>query len=146
MVRPPVDICRGTRPSQALGEYVAAADRGDCCGRDDRANARYRHEALGTIILLGQRLDLVRHSRDASIEMAPVRTEVLKHVDHAGRQLVRHGENIGHRGAQCPQPLAHRNAALEQEGADLVDHHWCAGKLGVRARDAAPEDQVVRLS
>ena len=58
----------------------------------------------------------------APVEMAPVRTEVLNHVDHAGRQLVRHGENIGHRGAQCPQPLAHRNAALEQKGADLVDH------------------------
>jgi hypothetical protein len=29
-------------------------------------------------------------------------------------------ENIGHRGAQRPQPLAHRNAALEQEGADVV--------------------------
>src|ERR1700683_5571585 len=86
----------------ALGEYVAPADRRDSCSRDDRANAR--------------------HGRDAFVEMAPVRTEVLDHVDHAGRQLVRLGENNWHLGAQRPKSLAHRDAALEQKGADLVDH------------------------
>src|SRR5205807_4039386 len=40
--------------------------------------------ALGSIILLGQRCDLVRHGLDALIEMAPVRAEILDHVDHAG--------------------------------------------------------------
>src|ERR1700687_3433 len=105
-----------TEPSteiSALGEHVAPADRGDCCSRDDRANARHRHEALGSVILLGQRLDLVRHGLDAPIEMAPVGAEILDHVDHAGRQLVRHREDNGYLGAQRPQPLAHRNAALE---------------------------------
>src|SRR5262249_4295649 len=42
----------------ALGERIAVADRSDCCGRDDRADARHSHEALGSVVLLGQRFDL----------------------------------------------------------------------------------------
>src|SRR3977135_701382 len=61
-----------TEPStkiSALGEHVAPTDRGDGCSRDDRTNARHRHEALGSVILLGQCCDLVRYGLDALIEM-----------------------------------------------------------------------------
>jgi hypothetical protein len=59
----------------------------------------------------------------------------------AGRQLVRHGENIGHRAAQRPQPLAHRNAAREQESADLVDLKWSASSPG-GARSFLPAREI----
>ena len=94
MARPPVEICRGMRPSEAPKslplENTSPLPIAATVAVDDRANARYRHEELGTVILLGQRLDLVQHGRDASIEIAPVRTEVLDHLNHAGRQLVHH--------------------------------------------------------
>jgi len=54
--------------------------------------------------------------------MAPVCAQVFDHVDHALRQLVGLGKHNRHLGTQSPQPLTYRNAALEQKGADLVDH------------------------
>ena len=105
IVRPPVDICRGTSPSQAPKSLplenasplpIAATVAVEMIG----PNAWYGHEALGSVILFGQRFDLIRHGLDAPIEMAPVRAESFDHVDHAGRQLLRHGEDNGQLGAE----------------------------------------------
>src|SRR6266700_4670465 len=68
MVRSTVDSCFGTSPSQApkvasLLEAGAIADRRHHGTRDDRADARHRHQALATLILLRQRFDLGRHAR-----------------------------------------------------------------------------------
>src|SRR6266567_7846161 len=70
MVRSPVDSCFGTSPSQApkvasLLEAGAIADRRHHGARDDRADARHRHQALATLILLRQCFDLGRHARNA---------------------------------------------------------------------------------
>ena len=68
-------------------------------------------------------LDLASHRIDALIEMMPVLHQAFDHVHHARREDIGAlGENVRQRLPQRTQPLAHRNPALEQEGADLVDH------------------------
>ena len=52
----------------------------------------------------------------------PVACQFLDHPHHAWRQgLGARGEDARQLGAQEAQPLPHRNASLQQEGADLTD-------------------------
>ena len=58
----------------------------------------------------------------SDIEPAPVLGQTLNEVYHARRQhFGRRSQNARQLGTQEPKSLTHRNAALEQEGADLVD-------------------------
>ena len=62
IVRSPVDICLGTNPSHApksrpFRERRAIADRGHHRARDDRSNARHRHQPLACRVLIGQCFD-----------------------------------------------------------------------------------------
>jgi len=75
----------------------------------------------GAVVGLRELLDLGGYSRDALIEPTPVGGEVLHQMHHARRQPVGQGERARQLGAQCPPALADGDAALEQEGADLVD-------------------------
>ncbi len=60
-------------------------------------------------------------SVDALVKVMQVRGEILDHVHHSRRQHIGAiGEKVRERLAQEAQILAHGNAALEQEGPDLV--------------------------
>ena len=83
MVRPPVDSCFGTSPSQApksrpLLEPGAGADRRHHGRRDDRSHAWHAHQALTVLILNSERFDLCGDRRDALIEPVPV----FHHIDN----------------------------------------------------------------
>ena len=59
---------------------------------------------------------------DALIEPAPVASQVLDQAHHAWRQHVGGcGKDAWQLGTQETLSLPHRNAALQQEGADLID-------------------------
>jgi hypothetical protein len=72
--------------------------------------------------LTGQRPDLAGESLDARIEPAPVSCQVLDDAQHAGREdISARRQDAWQLGAQETQPLPHRDASLQQEGADLID-------------------------
>ena len=72
--------------------------------------------------MLDQRFDVGGQTFDALVEPAPVAGQVLDHVHHARRQHVgARSEDLRKAGSQEAQPLAHRNAALQQKGTDLID-------------------------
>ena len=59
---------------------------------------------------------------DPLVEPAPVTGQVLDEPHHAGRQNIGwRGKDARQLGAQEALPLPHRNATLQQEGADLID-------------------------
>ena len=73
-------------------------------------------------VLTSQRFDLAGEALNARVQAAPVCRQVFEDTQHAGR------ERIGSRrkdarqlGPQETQPLPHRDAALQHEGADLID-------------------------
>jgi hypothetical protein len=71
---------------------------------------------------MGRRCDFGRQALDALIQPVPVACQFLDHSHHAWRQdLGAGGEDARQLGVQEAQPLPHRNAALQQEGADLID-------------------------
>ncbi len=73
-------------------------------------------------ILARNGFDLVRQALDPLIEPAPVASQVLDDPHHARRQDIRwRGQDARQLGTQEPLSLPHRNAALQQEGADLID-------------------------
>src|SRR4029453_14302667 len=89
---------------------------------DDAGEAGYRHQSIATFVLTGQRHDLAGEILDALIQPAPVSGKVLDDAQHA------RGEHVGalrqdawQLGPQEAQPLAHRNSALQQERANLID-------------------------
>src|SRR5215510_6501978 len=67
----------------AFRESIAGADRGHHRARDDRANARDRHQPLAALVLTSQPLDLAGEVFDALIETAPVGRQVLDEAQHA---------------------------------------------------------------
>src|ERR1700738_2187146 len=98
----------------AARHRIAGADRGHHRARDDRADARDRHQSLAAFVLTSQRFDLAGAALNARIEAAPVCRQVFEDTQHAGR------ERIGSRrkdarqlGPQETQPLPHRDAALQ---------------------------------
>src|SRR3954447_13840502 len=70
----------------AFGEYVSSADRGHHGARNDRPDARHRHQARTRLILTGQCFDLAGEVIDAPIQPAPVARQLLNDTQHAWRQ------------------------------------------------------------
>src|ERR1700716_1362779 len=56
----------------SAGEYVASADRGHHGARNDRPDARHRHQARTCLILTGEYFDLAGEAIDALIQPTPV--------------------------------------------------------------------------
>jgi hypothetical protein len=56
---------------------VPNADRSHHRARDDRADARDRHQPLAALVLTSQHLDLAGETFDALIDAAPVCPQVL---------------------------------------------------------------------
>ena len=82
--------------------------------------------------MLSQGLDLAGHLVDALVEVMQVTGEILDHVHHPRRQEIGAvGKDVRECMAQEAQALAYGDAALEQEGSDLVDD---GGALGDKAR------------
>src|SRR6266496_4992067 len=107
----------------ALGKRIPIANRSHHRAGDDRPDPRHAHQPLTTDISVGDGFDLARQGLDARIEPAPVASQVLDDVHHAWRQ------DIGGRGQDARQlstqealPLPDGDAALEKEGADLIDN------------------------
>jgi hypothetical protein len=70
-----------------------------------------------------QHIDLFGNLLDALIEAPPIAAEVLNDPDHTGRQRVDAlSQNLRELLAQKAKPLAHCNAALQQEATDLIDN------------------------
>src|SRR5262252_4418312 len=105
----------------ALGEGVTGSDGGNRDAGDDGADAWHRHQALTGRVVLSKQLDLKGNTVDALIQPPPVADEVLKEVEQAGSEQVgARGENIRQCSSQAMQALSDGDAAVEEEGADLV--------------------------
>src|SRR5262249_42581289 len=105
----------------ALGEGVTGSDGGNRGAGDDGADAGHRHQALASRVLLSKQLDLEGNTVDALIQAAPVADEVLQEVEQAGSEQVgAGGEDLGQCRSQPMQALRDGDAAVEEEGADLV--------------------------
>src|SRR5437899_7111968 len=72
----------------AFREGIAGADRGHHRARDDRADARDRHQPLAALVLTSPPLHLAGEAFDAPIEAAPVGRQVLDEAHHAGRERI----------------------------------------------------------
>jgi hypothetical protein len=73
--------------------------------------------------LTSQRFDFIRQTLDALIRPAPVSGQVLDDAQHAGREHISaRRQDARQLGPQETQPLPHRDAALQQEGTDLIDN------------------------
>src|ERR1019366_8775494 len=136
MVRSPVEICLGTSPSQAAKSRplentspapIAATIALEMIG-----------PMPGTLISRSQPA-----SRRAIASISPDKPSIRSHRAGASRQsgpqssapcvatgLLGRGQDAWQLGAQKPLSLPHRNAALQQEGADLIDD---AGALADQA-------------
>src|ERR1700720_4407311 len=91
IVRSPVDSCFGTSPQPsakvaALLESGAVADRRHHGARDDRSDARHRHQALTTVVLLRQRFDFGRPGCNALVKPTPVLGQVSDEANHSVRK------------------------------------------------------------
>jgi hypothetical protein len=99
-----------------LGEHLAAADRGQHGARDDRSDARHRHQTLARRVLLHQFCDVARQAFDALVKPPPVAGQILDDAHHARRQHVSTlGKDDRQFGAKEALFLAYRNPALQQE-------------------------------
>src|SRR5258708_36967154 len=105
----------------AFREHVSSADRGYHRARDDRADARDRHQSRAGLILTGQRFDLAGEVLNAPVQSAPVSCQVLDDAQHARREDIgARREDTRHLGPQGTQAL-HGDAPLQQERTDLID-------------------------
>src|SRR6516162_10015003 len=103
-------------------ERLASTDRGYHSAGDERPDARHTHQPLAADVLACQGCDLTGYALDPLIEPAPVLGQSRDDAHHARRQhFGRCCQNTRQLGTQEPKSLSDRNAALEQEGADLVD-------------------------
>ena len=83
----------------------------------------FREEVRLLSILPGQGRDVPGQRINPIIEVPPIPGQILDQVDHAWREHVRAlGQKGGQGLAQAGRPLSDRDAAFEQEAADLVDH------------------------
>ena len=77
---------------------------------------------MASLVVASQSLDLAGHLIDARVKVMQVPGETLDHVHHSRRQDIDAvSEDVRERVAQEAQALADGDAALEQEGPDLVD-------------------------
>src|SRR6266567_1897698 len=106
----------------AFAERIAIANGSYHCAGDDRPDPRHAHQPLATGIPARDGLDLARQALDALIEPAPVASQFLDRPHHARREDIgARTEDLGELSPQETQALADCNAALQEEGADLVD-------------------------
>src|SRR5262249_2965519 len=68
----------------ALREPIAGADGSHHRARDDRPDARHRHQPFAGLILTRERFDLAGQAFDAFVEPAPVACQVLDDPQHTG--------------------------------------------------------------
>ena len=120
IVRSPVEICFGTRPSQAaksrpLLKCRTVADRRHHRACRYRTDTRNAHKALAVLVLFCEFLDLSRDVGNALIEAAPIVGKVFD------RWMMRGNEDVGSpsedRRQGLPQgawSLTHRDVALEK--------------------------------
>src|SRR5882762_5870595 len=125
MVRSPVEICLGTRPSQAAKsrplENTSPAPIAATAG-DDGPDTGYADQPLATCVPARNGFDLFRQTLDAPVEPAPVSCQIFNDAHHAWRQGVRgRSENVRQLGTQEAQSLPNSNASFQQKGGDLVD-------------------------
>jgi hypothetical protein len=107
----------------SAAEGSSVADAGHHGAGDDWSNSWHTHEALAGLIGRDKGFDLTGDSIDTLIQMMPVLHQASDQAHHAGREDVGAlGENVRQGLPQRSEPLSHRNSALQQEGADLVDH------------------------
>ncbi len=115
-----------TEPSREVApapECRSVADRRRHGARRQRPDAGNAHQPLASLVAGGQGLDLGRQIVDTGIEMPPVTAQALDHADHSSRQrIVRLRQDLRQRPAQSLRTLTDRNAALQQERPDLIDH------------------------
>src|SRR5579863_2555486 len=105
-----------------LGENISCANRSHHRAGDDRADAGYAHQPLATGILARDGFDFVRQTLDPLVEPAPIASQIFNHANDTRRQdFWWRGQDTRQLGAQETLSLPYRNAALQQEGADLID-------------------------
>src|SRR6266545_2817267 len=127
----------------SLLEPGAIADRRYHRARDDRADPRHGHQALAAVILLRQRFDLGRHSRNALVQPAPVLRQIGDEAHQPWRERASlRAQDIRQRPAQGHYALPHYDAALDEEAADLIDH---TRTLADKARAHAMQSQQIHL-
>src|SRR6476660_1523215 len=90
IVRSPVEICFGTRPSRAaksrpLTECRTVPDRRHHRACRHRSNTGNAHKALAVLVLFCELLDLSGDVGDALIETSPVAGEALDEVNDPRR-------------------------------------------------------------
>src|SRR5215208_3783614 len=72
----------------AFRKWIAGADRGHHCARNDRADAGHAHQSRAALVLPGQCFDLAGEALDAFIQPAPVSGKVLDDAQYARREHV----------------------------------------------------------
>ncbi len=74
------------------------------------------------MIRFGKGLDLSRNLVEALVEMTQVATQLRDNLDHARREKLRMpAQNVRQGRAQETNALPDGNAALQEQGTDLVD-------------------------
>src|ERR1035437_919284 len=148
MVRSPVDICLGTKPSQAaksrplvkaspvpIAATIALEMIGPMPGTLISRSQPASRRAMASISPDKPSI------RSSSRRQSPVRPSIIR--THAWRQdFWGRGQDAWQLGAQKPLSLPHRYAALQQEGADLIDD---AGALADQALPHAVQCLQVEL-
>src|SRR6266513_168448 len=101
----------------------AIANRRHHRARGDRADPRYAAQALTAVVLLRQSFDLGRYGCNALVQAVPVLCQVDDKANYPWREhsSVR-AQDFGQLLAQGYCALPHRDAALDEEAADLIDH------------------------
>src|ERR1700732_1885403 len=106
----------------AFREHVSSADRGYHRARDDRADARDRHQSLAAFVLTSQCFDLAGEVLNARVQSAPLSCTVIAVAQHARREDIgARREDTRQLGPQGTQALPHGDAPLQQERTDLID-------------------------
>jgi hypothetical protein len=101
---------------------IACADGGHHRAGEDRSNAGHAHQPFATGILARDGFDLVRQTFDPLIEPAPVAGQIFGNADVRGDRTSGGMARMRGSSARKTYSLTHGNAALEQEGADLIDY------------------------
>src|SRR5258708_37708606 len=119
IVRSPVDICLGTRPSQAAKsrplENTAPAPIAATIALQIRPDTGYADQPLATCVQARDGFDLVRQTLNALVEPAPVPSQIFDDAHHARRQRVRRSsEDARQLGTQESQTLPTSNTTFQQ--------------------------------
>src|SRR5512133_539158 len=124
-------------------EHIPGADRGHHRAGDHRPNPGHAHQPLATGILARDGFDLVRQTLNPLVESVPVAGQIFDNAQHARRQDIWwRGQDARQLGAQEPLSLPHRNAALQQEGADLIDNAGTLADQALPYPGAVPADRA----